>query len=76
MGSRKWQTHTHTHTQCRSHTQDGSSLGQDSDAILTHASVAHPLIKLSGYDHREDTVGGGGSRQWQPHTNTRTQCPS
>ena len=26
-----------------------------------------PLIKLIGYEHREDAVGGGGSRQWQTH---------
>ena len=29
-----------------------------------------PLIKLMGYEHREDAVGGGGSRQWQTHTHT------
>ena len=28
----------------------------------------HPLIKLIGYEHREDVVGVGGSRQWQTHT--------
>ena len=25
-----------------------------------------------GYEHWEDAVGGGGSRQWQTHTHTRT----
>ena len=25
-----------------------------------------------GYEHREDAVGGGGSRQWQTHTHTHT----
>ena len=29
-----------------------------------------PLIKLIGYEHREDAVGGGGSGQWQTHTHT------
>ena len=27
-----------------------------------------PLIKLVGYENREDAVGGGGSKQWQTHT--------
>ena len=35
-----------------------------------------PLIKLIGYEHREDAVGGGGSRQWQIHTHTHTQSVS
>ena len=29
-----------------------------------------PLIKLVGYEHRVDAVGGGGSRQWQTQTYT------
>ena len=29
-----------------------------------------PLIKLVSYEHREDAVGGGGSKQWQTHTHT------
>ena len=29
-----------------------------------------PLIKLVGYEHREDAVGGGGSGQWQTHTHS------
>ena len=29
-----------------------------------------PLNKLVGYEHREDAVGGGESRQWQTHTQT------
>ena len=29
-----------------------------------------PLNKLVGYEHREVAVGGGGSRQWQTHTQT------
>ena len=36
-------THTHTHSGTRD-TQDGRSLGQGLDAILTHESVTHPPI--------------------------------
>ena len=64
-------THAITHTFPRD-TQGGWSLEQGSDAILTHASVAHPLIKLMGYDHREDAMGGGGSKQCQIHTHTQS----
>ena len=64
--------YTHTQSVPRD-TQDGWSLWQGSDAILTQVSVASPLIKLMGYEHREDAVGGGGSRQWQMHTNTHTR---
>ena len=32
-----------------------------------------PLINLVGYEHWEDVVGCGVSRQWQTHTHT--QCP-
>ena len=35
-------------------------------------SVAPPLIKLMGYEHWGDAVGGGGSRQWQTHTHTQS----
>ena len=64
-------TNTHTYTQSVPRdTQDGWSLKQRSDAILTNVSVVS-LIKLVGYEHREDALGGGGSRQWQTHT----QCP-
>ena len=31
-----------------------------------------PLIKLMGYEHREDAVGGVGSRQCQTHTHIHT----
>ena len=63
-GSMQWQTHTHTHTHSVTcDTQKGWILGPRSDAVWTHVSMAHPLIKLTGYQHREDAVGGGGSRQ-------------
>ena len=48
-------THTHTHTHTQSvlrDTQDGWSLGQGSDAILTLISVVLPLTKLMCYEHR------------------------
>ena len=34
------------------------------------------MIKLMGYERREDAVWGGGSRQWQTHTNTHTHTVS
>ena len=66
-------SHTHTHTHIHSvprDTQHGWSLGRASDAILTHVGVTRPLIKLMGYEHREDAVVGGVSRQWHTHTHT------
>ena len=70
-GSMQCQTHTHkrTHSVLRD-TQGGWNLGQGSDAILTHVSVAAPLIKLMGNDHRLDTVESGG-----PGKGQHTQCP-
>ena len=53
-------THTHTNSVPRD-TKGGWSLGQGSETILTHAGVAPLLTKLLGYEHREDTAGGGGS---------------
>ena len=50
-GSRQYPTHAHsqTHTHCLPRdTQDGWSLRQESDAILTHVRVARPLVKLMG----------------------------
>ena len=35
-----------------------------------------PLIKLMGYEHREDKVEGEGSRQWPTHTNKHTHTHS
>ena len=54
-------THTHTHSDTRD-TQDGWSLAQASDDILTHDSVAHTKMKSMVSEHREYVVGGGGSR--------------
>ena len=68
-------THTHTHS-VPCDTQDDWSLWQGSTAILTQVSVALPLIKLLGYEHREDEVGGGGSKQWQTHTHAHTHTVS
>ena len=62
-------THTHTVSPVIHRVIDPR---QGSDAILTHASLAPPIIKLMGYEHREDAVRGGGSRQWQTHTHTHT----
>ena len=63
--------HTDPHSVPRD-TQDGLTLGQGSDAVLTHVSVARPLFKSMVYEHRKYVVGGGGSRQYQTHTNTHT----
>ena len=80
IGSAQWRvggacngkhTHTHIHSVPRD-TQGGWSLGQGSDAILTHVSMARPLTNLMGYVHREKAVWGWRSRQLQTHTNTHT----
>ena len=47
--------YTHTQSVPRD-TQDGWSLGEGLDAILTHVSVARPLTKLMGYVHQEYAV--------------------
>ena len=73
-GSRQLQTHTNTHTHKHSvprETQDGCSLGQGSDAILTHVSMARQLTKLVRYEHREYAVVGGGAG-YGIHTHTHT----
>ena len=46
-GSRQCQTHTHTH-RVPHDTQGGMSLGQGSDAVLTHVGVASPTNQNSG----------------------------
>ena len=64
-------THTPTHTHCVPRdTQGECSLVQGWDTILTHVGVAQPLIKLLGYEHSEDALGGEGRRPWQTHTHT------
>ena len=72
-------THTHTHIHTHSVPRDKHSrwrLGGVWDDILTHVGVARPQIKLIGYEHREDKVGGEGSRQRQTHKNTHTHTVS
>ena len=67
----KTHTHTHTHSVPRD-TQDGWSLGQRSDAIMTRESVDRPLIKLMGYEHREYAVCGVGGASNGKHTHAHT----
>ena len=74
-GSKQWHTHMHTHIVPRD-TTGGWSLGQGSDAILTHVGVVGPLMKLMGYEHREDAVGVGEQAMEIAHTHAPTQCPS
>ena len=86
MGRRLWRVggagsgkHTHTHTHTHSvprDTQGGWRLGQGLDSILANAGVAGTLIKLMGCEHREDAMGGGGSRKWCTHTLTHTHTHS
>ena len=71
-------THTHAHTHIHTHihsvprdTQGGWSLVQGSDAILTHECLPPPLIKLMGYEHRKDALGGGGASNGK-HTHMHT----
>ena len=63
-------THIYTHSVPRD-AQSVWSLGEGTDAILTQVRVACPLIKILGYEHREDTVGGARNGKH----NTHTQCP-
>ena len=65
---------THTHSVPRD-TQGGWSVAQGSDAILMYVGVACTLIRLMGYEYREDAVVGGGEGNGK-HTHTDTQCPS
>ena len=53
-------------------TQGGWNLGQGSDAILTHVSVALPLIKLMGFELREAQWGAGVQARSITHTHTPT----
>ena len=61
---------THTHGVSRDK-QCGWSLGQWSETILTRVGVP-PVIKLMGFELREDAVGGGGSRKCHTHIHTHT----
>ena len=70
------QAMANTHTHIVPHDKQGGwSLRQCSEAVLTHVSVAPPLIKLVGYEHQEDTVGDGGGDTGK-HTRTHPQFPS
>ena len=64
---------THTHS-VLSDTPGGCSLEQGSNAILAHVGIARPLIKLMGYEHREDAVGVGelAMTHTQTHAHTHT----
>ena len=62
---------THTHSDTRD-TQHGWNLGQGSDAILTHVSVALPLIKLMGFELREAQWEAGVQARSNTHTHTHT----
>ena len=42
---------------------------QVSNAILTYVGV----VTVLGYEHREDALSGGRSRQWQTHKHTHSQ---
>ena len=68
-------THTHTHTECPSSytgwMEPRARIGHNLD---TCKRCRPPIIKLMSNEHREDAVGGGGSRQGK-HTHTHTQCP-
>ena len=72
-GSMQCLTHTHkrTHSVPRD-TQGGWNLGQGSEPILTHVSVALPLIKLMGSE-LWDAQWGAESAGTVKHTHT--QCP-
>ena len=72
-GSMQCQTHTRkrTHSVPRD-TQGGWNLGQGSDAILTHVSVALPLIKLMGFEVQEAQWGAGVQARSNTHTHTHT----
>ena len=70
-GSRQWQTHTRTHPQFSScytgWMEPRARIGRNLDTCKR----GPPLVKLMSYEHQEDAVGGGGSRQWQTHTHSR-----
>ena len=72
-GSMQCQTHTHKCIRSVPHdTQGGWNLGEGSDAILTHVSVALPLIELMGFEHREAHWGPGMQARSNTHTHTHS----
>ena len=75
-GSMQCQTHTHkrTHSVPRD-TQGGGNLGQGSEPILTHVSVALPLIKLKGSELL-DAQWGAESAGSVKHTHTNAHTVS
>ena len=67
--------HKHTHSVQRD-TQGRCSLEQGSVPILTNVGVVPPLIKLMGFEHREEAGGvwrAGNVKH--KHSPTHTQCP-
>ena len=63
-------THTHTVSFVIHRVVEPRSMIRSNHDTCRHGL---PLIKLMGYEHREDAVGGGGSKQCQIHTHTHTQ---
>ena len=61
----------HTHSVHRD-TQGGWNLGQGSDPILTHVGVALPLIKLMGFELREEQWGAGVQARSNTHTHSHS----
>ena len=60
-GSKQCQIHTHTHTVSFviHRVVEPRSMIRSNHDTCRHGL---PLIKLMGYEHREDAVGGGGSK--------------
>ena len=71
-GSRQGQTHTQCPPLYTGRVEPRARIGPN----LHTCNRSPPLIKLVGYEHREDAVGGGGSRQCQTHTHTHTHTVS
>ena len=68
-------THTQTYTQTDPRTsQGGWSTVKGSDAILTHVGLALPLIKLVGFEQREDAAGVGEQAMAKTCTHVYTHC--
>ena len=74
-GSRQWQTTTHTHTHTNTVSFVIHRVVKPRSMIRSNHDTCKnglPLIKLMGYEHREDAVGGGESKQCQIHTHTQS----